>query len=114
MPAESNPLRSPKEMHRDASGRRIAGVCAALAERLNVSVTVVRAAFLLLLLPPFHFVGGTLYSILWFLTPNSPGEMSGLDRSIDFVKALVARGDAALENGEDSDPDDWHPRPDSR
>ncbi len=57
------------EWTRSEHHRMIAGVCAGLAERLHVSVTVVRLAFVLGALAGFGtFV--ILYVILWVVMPG--------------------------------------------
>jgi phage shock protein PspC (stress-responsive transcriptional regulator) len=56
------------EWVRKESGRMIAGVCAGLAERFAISVTVLRLAFVL----GFLFSGGAaaiLYVALWVIMP---------------------------------------------
>ncbi len=56
------------EWVRKEQGRMIAGVCAGLAERFGISVTVIRMAFVL----GFLFSGGTaliLYVVLWVVMP---------------------------------------------
>lgn len=56
------------EWVRKENGRMIAGVCAGLAERFAVSVTVIRLAFVL----GFLFSGGAaliLYVVLWVVMP---------------------------------------------
>jgi len=56
------------EWVRKEHGRMIAGVCAGLAERFAVSVTVIRLAFVL----GFLFSGGAaliLYVVLWVVMP---------------------------------------------
>ena len=56
------------EWVRKESGRMIAGVCAGLAERFAISVTVIRLAFVL----GFLFSGGAaaiLYGVLWAVMP---------------------------------------------
>jgi phage shock protein PspC (stress-responsive transcriptional regulator) len=75
------------EWHRDHPDRKIAGVCAAIAHHRHVSVTAVRAAFLLAAL--VHGLGIVLYGILWFVWPAEPGGRSGLDRVIDAVRTLL-------------------------
>jgi phage shock protein PspC (stress-responsive transcriptional regulator) len=76
------------EWRRDTESRKIAGVCAGLADAFGVSVTLVRAAFVLLALPPFSGIGIVLYLVLWFLMP-ADGEASGLDRAVDKLTRLV-------------------------
>jgi len=56
------------EWVRKENGRMIAGVCAGLAERFAISVTVIRLAFVL----GFLFSGGAaaiLYVVLWVIMP---------------------------------------------
>ena len=53
--------------------RKIAGVCAGLADQFGVSVTILRLAFLLGLL----FSGGVfllVYVVLWIVMPDEPEE----------------------------------------
>ena len=78
-----------REWRRDLSARKVAGVCAGLAEELGLSVTVVRAAFALLALPPFSGVGVLLYLVLWFLMPPEDGP-SGLDRLVAAVARMAS------------------------
>ncbi|MDQ1529985.1 MAG: hypothetical protein QOE37_90 [Microbacteriaceae bacterium] len=52
---------------RPRRGRIIAGVCAGLAQRFNLSPTLVRAAFVLSVLLPGPQV--IFYVILWILIP---------------------------------------------
>jgi phage shock protein PspC (stress-responsive transcriptional regulator) len=104
-------LRDPGEWHRSYSDRKVAGVCSAVSHNLNVSVTAVRAAFLLLSL--FHLTGVALYAILWFLIPNEPGTPSGLDRAIEAWDSLIGRdsGRARYRDGDrDDDDGDFAPR----
>jgi phage shock protein PspC (stress-responsive transcriptional regulator) len=58
--------------YRSRDGRRIAGVCAGLAEEFGISVTIVRLAFLLGTL-----IGGgmglVIYLVLWAVMPFRPG-----------------------------------------
>ena len=56
---------------RTREGRMIAGVCAGLAERFEISVTVIRLGFVLAFLLGF----GTsllLYVVLWIVMPEEP------------------------------------------
>lgn len=59
--------------YRARRGKRIAGVCAGLAEEFGISVTILRLAFLLGSL----FGGGLgipLYLVLWVVMPYRPAE----------------------------------------
>jgi phage shock protein PspC (stress-responsive transcriptional regulator) len=54
---------------RPRAGRKIAGVCAGLADQFGVSVTILRLAFLL----GFFFSGGIfllVYVVLWIVMPE--------------------------------------------
>ncbi len=79
-------FRDPSEWHRGFPEGKIAGVCAAVAHYLLVSLSAVRAAFVLLAL--FHGSGVALYAILWFVLPDQPGGRSGFDRVVETVRAL--------------------------
>ncbi|WP_299036426.1 PspC domain-containing protein [uncultured Pseudokineococcus sp.] len=52
---------------RPRSGRVVAGVCAALANRFGVSVSLVRLLFVLSILLPGTQV--VVYAVLWVLVP---------------------------------------------
>ena len=80
-------LRDPAEWTRDAPGRKLAGVCTSIAHRLGVSVTIVRAAFLLLAL--VHGFGILLYAVLWMLMPPAPGVPSALEEVFDAARGLL-------------------------
>jgi phage shock protein PspC (stress-responsive transcriptional regulator) len=84
-------LSDPGEWHRGYGDRKLAGVCAAVAHNLSVSVTAVRAAFLLLAL--VHGFGLALYAVLWFVLPDGPGGRSGFDRVLDAARELFGGSD---------------------
>jgi phage shock protein C len=104
----SRPARS--EWHRNPHDRKIAGVCAGLADALGVSVTVVRAAFVVLALPPFSGIGIVSYLALWFVMPVEDAP-SALDRLVDTVSRWAtdpprrprARAERELERFEGDD-----------
>ncbi len=78
------------EWHRGAPERRLAGVCSALARELDVPLPAIRAAFVLAVaLPGIRVLAIGLYLALWFVTPNAPGEPSGLDRVVVAFEDLV-------------------------
>ena len=54
---------------RPRSGKVLAGVCAALADRFGLSRALVRVAFVLFGL---FGVGEVVYIILWILIPKAP------------------------------------------
>jgi phage shock protein PspC (stress-responsive transcriptional regulator) len=55
---------------RPRNGRIIAGVCAGLGQRFDISPNVVRLIFLLLLILPGPSI--IAYGILWVLMPSEP------------------------------------------
>jgi phage shock protein C len=59
-----------KRLYRDELNKKLAGVCAGLAEYLNMDVSVVRAIFLI----GFFLKGATLipYIVLWIVLPKKP------------------------------------------
>ena len=61
-------------MYRSRKHRIIAGVCGGIAERFNMSPTVVRLiAVLSCILPGPQFV---IYILMWILVPNAPEHSS--------------------------------------
>jgi len=109
-------LRDPGEWHRGHGDRKIAGVCSAVAHNLSVSVTAVRATFVLLSL--LHGFGLALYAVLWFVLPDGPGGRSAFDRGLDVIRDLVGDGGrrsgpppAAPRHREDGESasDEWSP-----
>ena len=81
-------LRDPQGWHRGVPGRRLAGVCAALAHQLRVSVTVVRAGFIFLTL--MHGSGLLVYGILWCVLPERAGGQSALDRVFEALRTILS------------------------
>lgn len=59
-----------KKLYRDEYHKKIAGVCAGLAEYFNVDVAVVRVLFVLALI--FHGGGLLIYIVLWIALPKRP------------------------------------------
>ena len=57
-----------RRLVRPRTGRRIAGVCAGVAQYYGLNLTAVRLIWLLLFL--FAGTGGLLYLILWIVMPN--------------------------------------------
>jgi phage shock protein PspC (stress-responsive transcriptional regulator) len=98
-----------REMHRNRPERRLAGVCAALADHLGLPLPVVRAAFLLgALIPSTSGPVILLYLAIWFVTPPALGERSGLDRVIETLRDLFGVGGARRRDdlGSDEVPSD--------
>ena len=99
-------LRDPREWHRDYPERMLAGVCASIAENLEISVTVVRALFLIGTL--FHGFGVLAYLMMWALIPDRPGEPSAFARWVETAKELMGDGGrrSRRHNGHGRDDDD--------
>jgi phage shock protein PspC (stress-responsive transcriptional regulator) len=100
-------LRDPAEWTRDVPGRKLAGVCASLAENLGVPVLFVRVGFLVLAF--IHLAGILLYAILWMLMPPAKGEPAALDEVLDTVRGFLG---SHLRQVDDEDRD--RPEPDDR
>ena len=62
-------MSEPKKMERPRIGRKLAGVCAAIANYANLDVTVVRVAYTLLTIFTV-FSGVIVYIILMLLIPE--------------------------------------------
>ena len=84
--------RDPAPWHRGYADRRIAGVCSAIAHHLDISVTAVRAGFVLFTL--LHGFGAIVYLVLWFALPDGPDGRSGLDRVVEAVRTLLGIDDS--------------------
>jgi phage shock protein PspC (stress-responsive transcriptional regulator) len=69
---------SSKRLYRDENKKIIGGVCAGLANYLNIDVTVVRVIFAVIFLI-FGF-GLILYLVLWAIVPNSAAGQIGSTR----------------------------------
>ncbi|MEN8183118.1 MAG: PspC domain-containing protein [Myxococcota bacterium] len=104
MTGRDSRLRDPAEWNRDQPGRKLAGVCASVAQNLGVSVSVVRAVFLILAL--WHGFGVLLYAILWMLMPPRAGEPAALDEVLDTVRGIIA----SRRSGRRDDPEETDDR----
>jgi phage shock protein C len=70
-------MSSPKSLYRRSSAGRIAGVCAGIAEYLDVDVTLVRLVWVVLSIVPGCFVGGAIaYIAAWLIMPDSTAPAS--------------------------------------
>ena len=67
-----------KKMERPRSGRMLAGVCAAIANYLNLDVTVVRIVYVLLTIFT-AFCGAIVYFIMMLLIPEEKNHFN-IDR----------------------------------
>jgi phage shock protein PspC (stress-responsive transcriptional regulator) len=81
-----------REVERPVEGRLLAGVCAALARRWTLDVTLLRLAFLVLALG--SGLGLLLYLVLWVLLPNEDAGRSARHGYGDVVRHnLLGLGD---------------------
>ena len=109
-PAVQSGRSSLREWHRRFDERKIAGVCAGIAHQMDLPLTLVRAAFVVLaVVPGFSAAGVFLYLALWFLMPANPGASSGLDRVVDLVSTLSGSADREIGGVGDIEPDDHEP-----
>lgn len=62
-----------RRLTRSVSDRRIAGVCGGIAEYLNVDVTIVRLAWIVLSIWPGAIICGVIaYAVAWLVVPEAP------------------------------------------
>ncbi|HXE30630.1 MAG TPA: PspC domain-containing protein [Terriglobales bacterium] len=66
MPSRRLPLERPRQ------GRKIGGVCLALANNLNVDVTLVRVLWVVVTLLLALVFGVLAYAVAWVLIPEEP------------------------------------------
>jgi phage shock protein PspC (stress-responsive transcriptional regulator) len=83
------PQSNASRMHRDVPDRKIAGVCAAVAQQLGLDPVLVRVAFVVAALMSGGLTAG-VYLLLWLATPNTPGERAPLTRILDWVDSLTS------------------------
>lgn len=62
-----------KKLYRSQSDKKIAGVCAGIAEYFSIDPIIVRIIFIILLLPG-GFPGLIPYLILWAIVPLKPDD----------------------------------------
>jgi phage shock protein PspC (stress-responsive transcriptional regulator) len=85
-----------RELHRNRPERRLAGVCAALADELALPLPLVRAGFLIgALIPAINSLVILLYLGLWLVTPPALGEPSALERAMAALRDLLGLGGSA-------------------
>lgn len=63
----------PKKLMRSSSDKKIAGVCAGLADYFDLDPTLVRLVWVLLFF--FGGTGGLAYLILWIVLPLAPARI---------------------------------------
>jgi phage shock protein PspC (stress-responsive transcriptional regulator) len=86
-----------REWYRSRRGKRIAGVCAGLAEEFGISTTPLRLAFILLTL--LGGPGVILYIILWVIMPYRDEPAARLERQGKPVDVLDERAPQFLDRG---------------
>lgn len=91
----SQPLSQPLFI-RPRSGRILAGVCAGIAERWHLDVTLVR--LLTAVLGLISGLGVVAYLAAWLLTPSADGP-APLHPDAPFARALSTRGPSLLRRG---------------
>ena len=77
-----------RKLYRDEYHKKIAGVCAGLAEYFNIDVAIVRVVFVLALI--FHGGGGLIYIIFWIVLPKKPFV---IDPTVDYRVPPQTPGD---------------------
>jgi phage shock protein C len=89
----------PRRLTRLPSQGRLAGVCAGLAAYLDVDVTIVRLAWVILSIFPGALIGGLLgYVGAWFIMPEGPASAGAVPRS-RLVRSLADRKIAGVCGG---------------
>ncbi len=92
-----------KKLYRSRTDKMIAGVCGGLAEYFNIDSTLVRLSAVVLTL-----AGGSgilAYIIFWFVVPQRPLNLSGVDSASapDATSSAAGEGESeAVENTEAS------------
>jgi phage shock protein PspC (stress-responsive transcriptional regulator) len=75
--------------HRDQAGRKLGGVCVAVARSLALPVGPVRAGFMLATF--VHFLGPIVYLALWLTIPFRLDGDSILERALATLRGFVAQ-----------------------
>jgi phage shock protein PspC (stress-responsive transcriptional regulator) len=102
-----DPRETLRSLHRNRPERRLAGVCAALADHLELPLALVRAAFLTgALVPSINTLVIALYVGVWFLTPPALGARSGMDRVLDALRDLFGVDEPRSRASSDGFPSD--------
>ncbi|MFD0748617.1 PspC domain-containing protein [Mucilaginibacter calamicampi] len=70
-----------KKLYRDELNKKVAGVCAGIADYLNVDVTLVRVIFALALVAKGG--GALLYFVLWAVLPKKPYHLN--NPNVDYT-----------------------------
>jgi phage shock protein C len=82
-PGENGPAWGQRRLVRIRSQEKIAGVCAGIADYLDVDVTLVRALWLALSIVPGAIVGGVIaYLLAWVVMPEGQPTRSAIGRRL--------------------------------
>jgi len=66
-----------KRLTRSESDKKVAGVCAGLADYFGIDTMIVRVLYVLLSIYPGALVGGAIaYLIAWWVIPQTPGTLT--------------------------------------
>ena len=106
---DSGPAWAKRRLVRIRAEEKLAGVCAGIADYLDVDVTLVRALWLALSIVPGAIVGGIVaYALAWMVMPEGPATRSTvgrrLVRSAHDVKIAGVCGGLADYFGVDATP----------
>ena len=106
-PSENSASWNSRRLVRIRSEQKIAGVCAGLADYLDVDVTLVRALWLALTIVPGAIVGGVLaYALAWIIMPEGQPVRAAvkqrLTRSVTDAKVAGVCGGLAEYLGVDA------------
>jgi phage shock protein C len=85
-----------KKLYRSSSDRIIAGVCAGLAEYINIDPTIVRLIFVILFL--LGAGGFWIYIILWVVVPLPPDHSGNSIEVIEVSKSQTEQSDSTKES----------------
>ena len=79
----TNPDGGPRRLVRVTGDEKIAGVCAGIADYLDVDVTLVRALWLALSIVPGAVIGGIVaYALAWMVMPAGQASRIALGRRL--------------------------------
>lgn len=77
-------------LHRDVKGRMLAGVCAAVAQQLNLDVALVRVLFAIFAMATVG-MAFSFYMLMWLLTPYELGGVAPAERFLRSLGSLFNR-----------------------
>jgi len=103
----TNPDGGPRRLVRIVSEKKVAGVCAGIADYLDVDVTLIRALWLALTIVPGAVIGGIVaYALAWMVMPVGQATRVTLGRrlvrSVSDAKVAGVCGGLAVYFGVDS------------